>query len=521
MGLERDAGVRSIAPMTTTHAVPQGPHITVHTGARRSTWATVAMCLALAPACKDKEIDASDDDKPAANEPCEPVAAGDPSPCADGLLCEPSDTAEGGYACATAIELHGQVIDGVTKAAIADAVVAALDETGAPLGDAARTDADGHYVLQVSARRDADGNLADDVRWTLLAAAQDYAIFPGGLRTALPVDTTAPTTEKDDDDHDRLVVDNATTIVALLPLPEGSGVTLSGRVDAEVPGGTLVVAEGGPAPAPYGIADASGAWVIFNVPPSSTMLRGYRRGLQVTPASIAGPASDVVLGVEIEDPAALAAVSGSINIVNAPGGSTSSVVLVPTSVYDPLLERGAVPFGLRAPDPGLDPNVAGSFTIVGVPAGDYQVLAAFENDDLVRDPDSGIAGTELQHVAVPDTQAVTLAESFKVTEALAVLGPGAETAEAVTTPPTLRWADDSSEDRYELRVVDAFGTLVWEVLDVPGVSGSDAVEVPYAGPALTPGMYYQFRATSIRETPNKSSPISRTEDLRGVFVFAP
>jgi hypothetical protein len=62
---------------------------------------------------------------------------------------------------------------------------------------------------------------------------------------------------------------------------------------------------------------------------------------------------------------------------------------------------------------------------------------------------------------------------------------------------------------------------VWEVLDVPGVSGSDAVEEPYDGPALMPGMYYQFRATSIRETPNMSSPISRTEDLRGVFVFAP
>lgn len=507
--------------MTTTHAVPQCPPNLVATSARRLGRAAVAMCLALAPACKDKEIDAGDDDEPGANEPCEPTASGDPSPCADGLSCEPSATADGGYACATAIELHGQVIDGVTKAAIADALVAALDETGAPLGDAARTDADGHYVLQVSARRDADGNLADDVRWTLFATAQDYATFPGGLRTALPVDTASPTTVTDDDQHERLVVDNATTIVALLPLPGGSGVTLSGRVDAEVPGGTLVVAEGGPAPAPYGIADASGAWVIFNVPAAATMVRGYRRGLAVTPTSISGAASDLVLAVEIEDPAALASVDGSINIVNAPGGATSSVVLVPTSVYDPLLERGPVPFGLRAPDPGLAPAVAGSFTIVGVPTGDYQVLAAFENDALVRDPDAGIAGTELQHVAVPDTNAVTLADSFKVTEALAVLGPGAELAEAVTTPPTLRWADDSSEDHYELRVVDAFGTLVWEVLDVPGVSGSDAVEVPYDGPALMPGMYYQFRATSIRETPNMSSPISRTEDLRGVFVFAP
>ncbi len=36
-----------------------------------------------------------------------------------------------------------------------------------------------------------------------------------------------------------------------------------------------------------------------------------------------------------------------------------------------------------------------------------------------------------------------------------------------------------------------------------------------AGPALVPGMYYQFRATSIKA----GIAISRTEDLRGVFYL--
>jgi len=55
---------------------------------------------------------------------------------------------------------------------------------------------------------------------------------------------------------------------------------------------------------------------------------------------------------------------------------------------------------------------------------------------------------------------------------------------------------------------------------IAGVSGSEQVELPYAGPALEPGMYYQFRATSWRETGGGGERlyISRTEDLRGVFV---
>ncbi len=35
----------------------------------------------------------------------------------------------------------------------------------------------------------------------------------------------------------------------------------------------------------------------------------------------------------------------------------------------------------------------------------------------------------------------------------------------------------------------------------------------YGGPALQTGGYYQFRATSMKNT----APISRTEDLLGVF----
>jgi hypothetical protein len=40
--------------------------------------------------------------------------------------------------------------------------------------------------------------------------------------------------------------------------------------------------------------------------------------------------------------------------------------------------------------------------------------------------------------------------------------------------------------------------------------------VAYEGPGLEPGLLYQFRATSIKIS---GAPISRSEDLRGVFVY--
>jgi hypothetical protein len=135
----------------------------------------------------------------------------------------------------------------------------------------------------------------------------------------------------------------------------------------------------------------------------------------------------------------------------------------------------------------------------------------------VRDPDEGIAGTELQEITVAAGMNQTVDTAFKVTEALAVIGPGVDNPEQVGAKPTLEWADDSSEDGYEVLVFNALGDIVWET-ENPGVSGDATVTLEYAGDALMPGMYYQFRVTSFRDPPNGDRTYaSRTEDLRGVF----
>ena len=103
---------------------------------------------------------------------------------------------------------------------------------------------------------------------------------------------------------------------------------------------------------------------------------------------------------------------------------------------------------------------------------------------------------------------------FKITAALKVIGPGAEEAGEVGPAPVFEFADDNSEKGYLVRVFDVFGEIVWEQANVPGVQGATTVAVTYGGPALTPGLYYQFRVLSLD---GEGLPLAATEDLRGVF----
>ncbi len=428
--------------------------------------------------------------------------------CAAGQTCEQVEGSADG-ACYAPVTVDGRVFDLATTDGIEGARVLAIDANGAAISTVVVSGIDGAYSLPVAAARDASGAPVSRAI-TLRVDAAGYQTFPTAPRTALPIDLGAAA-----DVDGALVVRNAATDVGLLENGVVGAARIEGRVDALEPGGVLVVAEQGGAAVATAVSDVDGNFVVLDVPNGATHLTGYRAGLRITPVdlTVAAPASTGVVLTGATD--GLATVTGSVNIVDGGGASSTSVILVVESTFVENSARGEAPAGLRAAP------VSGAFTIEGVPPGRYVVLAAFENDRLVRDPDTSIGGTTIVHIEVmPGQTQVDLPESFKVTGALEVVSPGASTIEIVSdAAPTFVWVDDSSEDGYELVVYDAFGTLVHSA-DVPRVTGSAHVSYTWTDASLEPGMVYQFRATSFHDRTGRVY-ISRTEDLLGVFQFEP
>jgi hypothetical protein len=425
--------------------------------------------------------------------------------CKDGQVCE--DVA-GQPLCVAPVVVRGRVTDSDSKG-IAGALVTALDANDAPATGTATSGSDGAYELRIPLARGEGGALMGR-KVKLRASAAGYETFPSGLRRSLPMELAGAVAM-----GNKVVLQNSATDIVLFPIvnPGGMG-SIGGTVEGPAgKRGVLVVAER-PGGAETAISDAGGGYVIFNVPPGEYTVKGYAVGIQLEPATVTVMAGARATANLKPRDVPLGTVTGSVNIVNAPGGAMTSVVLVVASTFNEDLKRGEVPPGLRAPSTGA-PNITGPFMITDVPDGSYKVLAAFEDDGLVRDPDTSIAGTGIQSVTVQEgAREVMLSASFKVTGALAVVSPGAgDVPDVVSDAPTFVWKDDSSEEGYWLEVLDAKG-VVWKNPDVPKVTGGD-VMVPYQGPPLTKGALYQFRATSYRRG---MVPISQTEDLKGVFL---
>jgi hypothetical protein len=420
--------------------------------------------------------------------------------CADGEACE--NVPGQGADCFAPVTVSGQVFDLATGVAIEGARVVARDANNASVSGVAITDADGNYTLPVPTARTPEGGLIS-TSVTMRADASGFVTFPLPPRRAVPIDVSMAS-------GDPLDLNTSATDIALIGLPDASGLgSISGIVDAERPRGTVVVAGGSVdnGGATTGIADFDGSYTVFNVPVGSVGVHGYKVGLQLDSNTADVAAGETTEGVDLTETGdATAVVSGKVEIVNPGSGSDTSVILAVAETFNPTFASGEAPPGLRVGE------ISGQFQFEGVPDGNYVALAAFENDFLVRDPDTAIGGTAIVRLTVSG-ESIDLAEGFKITGSLDVVSPDGE--EVVSGPPTFVWEDDSGEDHYEVVVYDAFGNLVWEKLDVPGVSGNANVEVPYEGPALEPGTLYQFRGTSIKQG---GTPLARTEDLRGVWV---
>lgn len=435
----------------------------------------------------------------------------DPSSCDADQVCEVVRGQETPL-CFAPVELSGQVTHLVSGAAVGGAQVTALDENGSPAGGVAVSDAQGKYTLRIPSERLDVGGTPVFRKVSLRAAAADYTPFPSGIRVSLPVDTSAAQQQ----DGGAFLLSSEQTNIALAEAEQKGGSSVIGKVQV-TPGqlGVLVVVEAG-GKVSSAIADGSGNFTVFNVPSGSAKVVAYVRGKNFTPVDVQVESGKNVTGVElVPSEAPTAAVSGRVSLVAGATGTTS-VVLVPESTFNEGLGRGEMPPGLRAPEPGVAPNLTGDFTIQGVPDGKYVVLAAFENDGLVRDPDPNISGTRIRHITVSNGTVTTddgTGLEFKVTAALTIKSPGGGDALDVTGPtPTLTWLKHPNADGYSVQLVNGLGLPVGEPVQVQDSSSAELSHT--VSSPLLPGIY-QFRVTALRK--GATIPTSVTEDLRGVF----
>lgn len=437
----------------------------------------------------------------------------DPKSCAAGLVCE-KVTGKDKPACFAPVQVQGTVKDLATAAALANADVAALNLDGAPLGPLATSGSDGTYTLNVPSVRSDEKGTPVAVKLTLRAGATGYANFPSGLRVSLPLDTGAAVRAADGKPW---VLKTAQTDVALDKLADAmqGRPSVSGTVESG--GAATLVAVEGNGEVHTAVADSSGAFRVFNVPAGGGQkVQGYTKGLNYTALSIDVQSGANATGLSLKKSTqAAGTLQGSVQLVAGANGAGTSVVVVLESTFKEAFGRGEALPGLRAPEGTAAPSVTGAWTIAGVPDGKYVVLAAFENDGNVRDPDPNISGTQVAHVTVaggvPSANPV-----FKVTGAVEMVGPGASgEVELVTGSPLFQWKPYSSAKTYGLKVYDTFGTELWSqplILDVKNAQGN--VEQAYGGPTLKAGQVYAWRVTA---RGNQLNPISQTEELRGLF----
>ena len=438
---------------------------------------------------------------PVARSGCDPDAN---TGCAAGQVCEPVVGAA--PACFAPVLVRDQVFNQMVgmSSPIEFARVVALDEGGGAVSRFALTRSDGTYELRVVCPRDSSG-LPVHSQISLRAEAAGHQAYPGPIRPKLLLDPASAASL-----GSALLLGASAADLGLFPLRTASRATIQGRIDAPVRAGVLITGGGSSA-----LSDADGQFVLHNVTPGSITLRGYAAGQQLasqTVLVVAGGQAEVTLSAAS---APLSKVSGSLSALG--GLSSTSVMLMVKETFSENLERGEVPRGLRKT------GVTADFVFEGVPDGEYIVMPAFDNDGATREPALGVQGTNYVSVTVPSAAGrdISLQGALRLTTALSVRSPGADQPEAVTVAkPLFTWSDDASEDGYEVRVLDSFGTLVWESLAIPKVTSSATASVTYAGPALVKGMYYLFSAQSYRMQGSRVA-LSRTEDQRGVFYLTP
>jgi hypothetical protein len=441
---------------------------------------------------------------------CDPTAT--PTGCSGDYQCEVVAGATDGGAlgrCYPPAYLDVTVLDPTDgNNPVGGARVVVVDaDTGEAAAPAGTTSSNGVARIAVVWPR-TDPDLDPGHSFHVRVSAVGYLDYPGATRASIPVSVSR-------DPLKSLEPVGATiTILPLANPPKGSITGSVLHADGKTPArGVLVVAEDSNAVPPVGqssVSDAAGEFAIYNVESRSYVVSAYFAGASFPSSPVSVSGAEVHAKVIADASPALATVTGQVNIVATSAKTQATVVLRIASTRDVV--------------PGLVTTATSGtpFTITGAATGTYEAVAGWGNDGLVLDPDTNIGQTGGQVVTVLGTSpptTVALADHFKVTDAVAILGPGQSgDVTLVNGTPTFRWQKYPQADFYIVKVWDGMSPDPIWLADSRTVDMTSET-VAYPGtPALLSGYFYQWWVEAWASAPTER-PLSHSEELLGVFEY--
>jgi hypothetical protein len=428
----------------------------------------------------------------------------DPTSCDPGLVCEPIQGTKTPH-CFPPVELVGKATDSVTGNGLNQALVTALDQTGAPATQLTVTASDGVFTLRIPSFRQTDGTPVPQ-KLTLFASSQDHRSYPSGLQRQVVIDTAQA---KQVSGGRPWTFSPAAANIELIRLPPGQigQPLITGAVQVSSGElGVVVTAELAGRAVSSTLADGLGGFTLFNVPPGVYSVKAYAQGVNYDAIGV-NTGNGSVGGVGLtQSTANTTTVNGTLHL--PPDAGPTDVILVLESTFDAANPLGVMVPGLRAPAPGTAANVTGSFSIPGVPDGRFVAIPASATDGLTPAllPDGGV---QVQHLVVSNGAADVVDET--VIAATQIVSPGGSGAiDTAPQAPTFVWTANPAAASYQVQLFDALGNPL-----AFSPSATDQTQLTYSGTPLAVGGLYQWRLLALDAS---GSAISQSEQFKGLFI---
>jgi len=274
------------------------------------------------------------------------------------------------------------------------------------------------------------------------------------------------------------------------------------------------------------VSATDGSYRLFNVPPGDYGIEGLIAGYrQVTaPGNVNVPPSTTISGIDrVLEMAANANLSGKLSFLSVVNGIVDITLLQPDTLE---------------PIPGLNTYNSPSgntYTLQGVPPGNYLAWASYRNDGYVMDPDS------IRKFGLP-TVSFTLGggdqvQDFNVTDAITLISPTNSAGLLIpqdvgSSTPLFQWEAYPSAKEYIVEVRDSQGQVIWGGYDSAGnilhsqiPASSTMVNFNFDGSATAPliaGETYRWKVYADNDAaPNIQGLISASEQQMGLFRYQP